>query len=104
MPDIVIKDVPETISLQLSSLAATEGIEVQEIARRFICDAVAVQSVDGGNDITIAPLQDNMEAYFRLAERQDLFMVDEQGERFVLISIDAFNRLTKTMTGDGAPS
>ena len=30
MPDIVIKDVPETISLQLSSLAATEGIEVQE--------------------------------------------------------------------------
>ena len=59
----------------------------------------AVQSVEGGNDITIAQLQDNMDAYFRLAERQDLFMVDEQGERFVLISIHAFNHLTKATSG-----
>jgi len=41
-----------------------------------------------------------MEAYLRLAERKDLFMTDEQGQRFVLISIDAFNRLTKN-TPDG---
>ncbi|WP_298260010.1 hypothetical protein [uncultured Litoreibacter sp.] len=56
MPDIVIKVIPETVSLQLSSLASEEGIEVQEFARRLIYDAAAVQSVEGGKDITIAQL------------------------------------------------
>ena len=102
MPDIVITDISETVFQQLSSLAAEEGIGIEEFARCQICDVTAVQSVQGGNDITIAQLQDNMDAYFRLAERQDLFMVDEQGERFVLISIHAFNRLTKAMSGGDA--
>lgn len=97
----MIKDVPEAVSLMLSSSASAEGIEVQEFARRLIYEAAAVQSVEAGKDITIAQLQANMKAYFRLAERQDIFMADEQGEQFVLISIDAFNRFTKTMTRDG---
>ncbi len=91
MSDIVIKDIPETVIQQLSSLGSQAGIGNEEFVRRLIYDAAADQSVEGGNEITIEQFQDSMEAYLRLAERKDLLITDEAGQRFVLISIDGYS-------------
>ncbi len=95
MPDLVVTDIPETVFSVIKSLASEKGLGVEEFVKQLICDTVAIQSLAGGKSISIQQLQGNIDAYFRLAEHEAIFFVDEDDERFVLISIDEFNHLTK---------
>lgn len=96
MPELILTDIPDTVSSALMSLAADKGLTLEEFVKRLICDRVAIASVIGSKDITITQLQGNTDAYLRLSEHQPIFIIDEVGERFVLISAGEFDRLTKS--------
>lgn len=100
MPDLVVTDIPDTVFSVLKSLASEKGLSVEEFVKQLICDTVATQSLAGGKSISIQQLQGNIDAYFRLAEHEAIFIVDEDDERFVLISIDEVNHLTKMTAGN----
>lgn len=94
MPEIVITDVPDTVLSALDTMATDKALTVEVFATQLICDAIAVDSLAATNEITLVQFEGNMDAYFRLAESRPIFITDESGERFVLMSINEFDRLS----------
>lgn len=105
MSDLTVANVRKSVLSTLESLAEKAGLTVEEYAMQIICDAVAASWQSEKVGITTAQLQDNMPATFRIAEREPVFIADDDGSRFVLLSIAEFERLTNAsgeqpITGD----
>ena len=96
MADLEISDIPEVVFAELQNWAGRSEMSVGDYARDVICDAVAEHWHNGADDITIAQLQANLEAILRLVERQLMFIVRENGERYVLLSANEFARINCT--------
>ena len=96
MADLEISDIPEVVFAELQNLANRSEMPVEDYAKGFICEAVAEHWHNGEDDITIAQLQANLDAIFRVVEREPVFLVDEDGQRYVLISAELFDRLNRS--------
>ncbi|WP_152563376.1 hypothetical protein [Ruegeria halocynthiae] len=90
MSDMVITNIPESVMGTLLSGAAESNLSVEDYARQLVCDAAARAILAKGQDISAAQLQDNLSAFLRIAEYQPIFIIDELGRRFALISITEF--------------
>ena len=94
MSEIVITDVPDAVLSALETMATDKAQTVEVFATRLICEAIAMDSLAATNEITLVQFEGNMDAYFRLAESRAIYITDERGERFVLMSINEFDRLS----------
>lgn len=93
MADLELSDIPEVVFAELQSLAIRSEMSVEDYAKDLICDAVAEHWQSGENDITIGQLQANLDAILRIVERKPVFVVRNNGERYVLLSIKEFDRI-----------
>lgn len=100
MADLEISDIPEVVFAELQNLANRSEMPVEDYARGAICDAVAEHWHSGEDDITFTQLQANLEAILRVVEREPVFLVDENGQRYVFVSAELFDR----MNGSGDTS
>ena len=81
-----VSDIPEAVFAELQNLANGSEMPVEDYAKGVICDAVAEHWHSGEDDITFSQLQANLEAIFRVVEREQVFLVDEDGQRYVFVS------------------
>lgn len=96
MADLEISDIPEVVLAELQNLANCSEMPVEDYARGVICDAVAEHWHCGEDDITFTQLQANLEAVLRVVEREPVFLVDEDDQRYVLVSAELFDRLNRS--------
>jgi len=96
MSDLVISSIPQSVLGTLLSDAAESNLSVEDYTRQLVCDAAARAILAKSHDISAAQLQDNLSAFLRIAESQPIFINDELGRRFALISFAEFERLTGT--------
>jgi hypothetical protein len=67
----------------------------------LICDDVANLWHTQDADITLTQLRDNTDAILGIAEREPVFVVGDDGRRFVLLSADEYGRLTEPVDTQG---
>ncbi|MDA5555133.1 hypothetical protein [Shimia sp. MMG029] len=99
MPDLTIPSIPESVLESLTELAGEAGCSLEEYAARLVKDAVADFWCEQGTDISFTQLQANMEAIFRIADRNAVFLMDAKGQRFVLLSVSEFEQISGNATG-----
>ena len=95
MPDLTIPNIPDSVLTGLATLADQAGCSVEEYAKKVVSDAVAGFWREEGNDLSFSQLQANMDAILHIAERKPVFLTDEDGQRFVLLSMSEFDRITQ---------
>lgn len=94
LADLKLSDIPEAVLAELQTLASRSEMSVEDYASDIICDAVAEFWHYDDNDITIAHLQANLDAILRVVEREPVFVVKEDGQRYVLVSAELFDRIS----------
>lgn len=98
MPYLTIPSISDSVLVSLSELARNAGCSLEEYAARVVSDAVADFWCGQGTDLSFAQLQTNMEAIFRIADRKPVFLMDDNGQRFVLLSVSEFEQISEKAT------
>ncbi|GFE49046.1 hypothetical protein So717_07990 [Roseobacter cerasinus] len=93
MADLLITDIPDAVFAELQVRAHEAGLSLEDYARRLICDAVVEHWHKQDADITMAQLRDTTASILRVAAREPVFVADDDGQRFVLISVGEYDRL-----------
>lgn len=102
MPDdLVITDIPDAVFAELQVRANEVGLSLEDYARRLICDAVAELWHKHDADITMAQLRDTTASILRIVEREPVFVADDEGQRFVLLSAGEYDRLAEPIDASG---
>ncbi len=96
MADLELPDIPDVVFAELQTLARRSEVSVEDYVKDVICDAVAQFWHSSKDDITITQLQANLKAILRVAEREPVFIVREDGQRHVLLPPEEFERINRS--------
>lgn len=96
MADLKLSDIPEAVFAELQTLASQSEMSAEDYASYIICNAVAEFWHYDEDDITIAHLQANLEAILRVVEREPVFVVKEDGQRYVIVSVELFDHMNRS--------
>lgn len=101
MPDLLTTDIPDAVFPKLQARAQQVGLSLEDYARRLICDAVAEPWHEQDADITMAQLRDTTASILRITDREPVFVANDDGHRFVLLSVGEYDRLAEPIDTQG---
>lgn len=96
MPDLLIQDIKESVFLQLSRIAAENGISVEELAHNILEDHLLSKSAIERDTISTSDLTKDVNSILDMAENEHVFLEAPDGKTFILMTVGEFEKLQPT--------